>query len=309
MIKEKDVFYKSCLNYTGGKYKLLHQIIPLFPSNINNFFDLFCGGANVAINMSVKGNIYCVDKQKQVIRLFNTLQTLNINDSTNIISSIIKEYNLSNTYLYNYEKYNCNSSTGLAAYNKENYLKLRNAYNNRIEDNTYYDLVFYVLTVYSFNNQIRFNKKEKFNMPIGKRDLNKNIRNNLNYFTQIIQNKNISFTHSDYLNFDINLNKDDFVYVDPPYLISHATYNEQNAWREKDEIQLLDFLDDLNSKSINFALSNIFEHKGKENEILKKWSTKYNVCFLDYNYNNSNYQAKNHLHKTKEVLITNYENH
>ena len=26
---------KSCWNYTGGKYKLLPQILPLFPDNIN----------------------------------------------------------------------------------------------------------------------------------------------------------------------------------------------------------------------------------------------------------------------------------
>lgn len=35
---------KSPLNYTGGKYKLLPQIFPLFPSKINTFVDLFGGG-------------------------------------------------------------------------------------------------------------------------------------------------------------------------------------------------------------------------------------------------------------------------
>lgn len=33
-------FIKSPLNYVGGKFKLLPQIIPLFPTNINRFFDL-----------------------------------------------------------------------------------------------------------------------------------------------------------------------------------------------------------------------------------------------------------------------------
>ena len=49
-------YVKSCLNYTGGKYKLLPQIIPLFPEDINMFVDLFCGGCNVGINVNAKKN-------------------------------------------------------------------------------------------------------------------------------------------------------------------------------------------------------------------------------------------------------------
>ena len=34
-------YIKSPLNYTGGKFKLLSQIVPLLPQNINTFVDLF----------------------------------------------------------------------------------------------------------------------------------------------------------------------------------------------------------------------------------------------------------------------------
>lgn len=44
-------YVKSPLNYTGGKYKLLPQIVPLFPEGINTFVDLFCGGGDVAVNV------------------------------------------------------------------------------------------------------------------------------------------------------------------------------------------------------------------------------------------------------------------
>lgn len=37
-------YIKSPLNYTGGKFKLLPQILPLMPDDIENFVDLFCGG-------------------------------------------------------------------------------------------------------------------------------------------------------------------------------------------------------------------------------------------------------------------------
>ena len=47
---------KSPLNYTGGKYKLLPQLLPLFPQNINTFVDLFAGGCNVGVNAHAKKN-------------------------------------------------------------------------------------------------------------------------------------------------------------------------------------------------------------------------------------------------------------
>ena len=49
--KEKKLI-KSALNYTGGKYKLLPQLLPLFPESYNNFIDLFSGGATVAVNLA-----------------------------------------------------------------------------------------------------------------------------------------------------------------------------------------------------------------------------------------------------------------
>lgn len=62
----------------------------------------------------------------------------------------------------------------------------------------------------------------------------------------------------------------------------------------------------LNEKGVKFALSNVLEHKGRENIILKNWAKKYNINYLDYNYRNSNYQIKEKKFKTSEVLITNY---
>lgn len=44
-------FIKSPMNYIGGKYKLLTQILSLFPSKINKFYDVFGGGANLSLNV------------------------------------------------------------------------------------------------------------------------------------------------------------------------------------------------------------------------------------------------------------------
>ena len=50
---------KSPMNYIGGKYKLLTQILSLFPSKINKFYDVFGGGANLSLNVDSEYVYYC----------------------------------------------------------------------------------------------------------------------------------------------------------------------------------------------------------------------------------------------------------
>ena len=63
---KKEELIKSPLNYTGGKFKLLPQILPLFPDKINTFVDLFAGGCNVGINVRAN-KIICNDILYQVM--------------------------------------------------------------------------------------------------------------------------------------------------------------------------------------------------------------------------------------------------
>ncbi|MBW4828182.1 MAG: Dam family site-specific DNA-(adenine-N6)-methyltransferase [Clostridiaceae bacterium] len=307
MIADNKKLIKSPLNYTGGKYRLLEQILPLFPDETETFIDLFCGGCNVGIN--VLGNkIICIDNEKPLIRLLNSFKLRDKEEIFNTIYYIIKRYNLSNSSKYGYEYYDCVSSSGLSHYNKERYLKLRDDYNNRSEENFYYDILFYTMTIYSFNNHIRFNRNGKFNIPVGKRDFNESVEKKLSYFIDGIKKKNIHFILDDFREVDFNtyLDNSSFVYADPPYLITNATYNEQNKWDKVKEFQLLNILDDLNEKNVKFALSNVLETKGKRNEILIQWSKKYNINYLNYNYNNSNYHRRDKKSNNIEVLITNY---
>lgn len=111
------------------------------------------------------------------------------------------------------------------------------------------------------------------------------------------------------MDLNLQLTTQDFVYCDPPYLITTGSYNDGKrgfkGWSEKEELELYSFLDSLDSKNIRFALSNVIESNNKENHLLKNWVKKYNLHKLDYNYNNSNFQRKN-SNDSIEVLITNY---
>ena len=306
IVKEKII--ASPLNYTGGKTKLLPQLVPLFPKKITAFVDLFCGGGNVGINV-MSNNYYYNDVSEEVIGLIKTFEKINSTKLINDIEKIINEYGLSDTRKYGYAYYNCNSSDGLGSYNKEPYLKLRKDFNTLIEkDEKYYKMLF-TLIIFSFNNQIRFNSKGEYNLPVGKRDFNDKMHEKVYDFMKKIKEQKPFFTCESFENFDVSkLDENSLVYCDPPYLITTASYNENGGWTENEERKLLEFLDTLSEKNIKFALSNVIEHKGKKNEILADWIQKndYKVNFLEYDYKNSNYHGKNLDKNTSEVLITNY---
>ena len=301
---------QSPLNYTGGKYKLLPQILPHFPDSIDVFVDLFCGGCNVGINVNANKVIYN-DIDEHLLYLYNTFKNLDKQSTFDWIHEIIDKYQLSDVSKNGYDYYGCESGKGLGDYNRERYLKLRQDFNTKITEDYYYYIMLYVIIVYAFNNQIRFNSKGEFNLPVGKRDFNKKMAEKLSAFIDVIQSQNCVFTCKDFRDFDISgLDGNDLVYVDPPYLITCATYNEQGGWNEQSEKDLLAFLDNLSANGIRFALSNVLRSKGKENRLLIDWlernGGRYKALSLDYSYSNSNYQTKDKSSPAEEVLIVNY---
>ena len=305
--KTKSKPVQSAINYTGGKFKLVPQLLPLFPKKIRNFYDVFAGGANITINIEAE-KYFINDINKKVIELYEFFDKSEVDDILNNIEKIISEYSLSNTKIYGYEFYNTNSTIGLKEVNKKSYIELRKRYNAGIFDKSIEPLIFYILIVFGFNNQIRFNSDGFFNMPTGKRDFNKKMALKLEKFINELHRRKIQYSSLDFKSF-LNQQKfkdNDFVYLDPPYLLSTAAYNESGGWTEKDESDLLNCLDELNTKGVKFALSNVLIHKGNENKILSEWAKNYKIHELDFNYNNSNYQSKAKENNTLEVLITNY---
>lgn len=303
----------SPLNYTGGKYKLLPQILPLFPREIGTFADLFCGGCNVGLNVDARQVVYN-DIDPNLLYLFNTLKNLEKESTFEWIDQIIDRYGLSRVSRNGYAFYRCNGSDGLADYNREGFLRLRAELNRRMKDGPldyYFYVLFYVVVVYAFNNQIRYNGKGEYNLPVGKRDFNDQMMQKLSAFIDRVQEQDCRFTCRDFRHFPVgSLGPGDLVYADPPYLIACATYNEQGGWTERDERDLLAFLDRLDLRHVPFALSNVLRSKGKENRILLGWleehRERYRAVPLQYDYSNANYHTKDRVSGSEEVLIVNY---
>lgn len=213
-------FVKSPLNYTGGKYKLLPQLLEIFPKEINTFVDLFAGGGNVAVNVRAKRIIYN-DLMWQVPEMLQEFKSVGVGDCLKRIDYFIEAYELSKD-------------------NRDGYLKLRERYNDDfdIEFSIMDPIMLYTLICYSFNNQIRFNGKQEYNMPFGKNrsSFNPVLRERFIAFVNRLQEINIEFFSKDFRKLKVNgLGKSDFVYCDPPYLITVASYNENGGWGEQAE--------------------------------------------------------------------------
>lgn len=269
---------KSPLNYTGSKYSILNEITKVLPKHISTFIDIMGGAFNVGVNVVAEKVIY----NEFLPHTFNIIKTLLNEDSGYIINKvedIIKDFKLEKS-------------------NKENYILLRNDYNSTKD---IYKL--FVLHMYCFQNQMRFNGKLEFNSPVGNCSYNSTLTERIQKFTP--RTINYELFNLSYKDIDItNLDKDSVFYFDPPYFITNATYNDGKrgfiGWNADEETKLLEYITFLHENGFKFVLSNVIYHNDNTNYILAEWvnTHKFNVVNID------NVGAKN---TRDEVIITNYD--
>lgn len=274
----------SPLNYIGGKYDVLNFILPLFPSKINTFYDLFGGGGTVSINVEAKRIIYN-DLNFNVSNLLKFLATTDPCENYKYIEKTIKKY-------------------GLSKENKDAYISFRAQYNSKsLEERNPLDL--YLLICFGFEHQIRFNSKMEFNNPCGNSGFNDEMLEKLISFSCEAMNKNVEFYSFDYEKYEEEITKGDFVYCDPPYLLTCGAYNDGkrgfNGRNIDEQRRLLSFLLRIHNKQVKFALSSIIGRNNEVNEELKK-----RVEINNFNlFVNSKITRRNRQDR-REVLITNY---
>lgn len=298
-------FNRSPFFYVGDKYKLLNEILPYFPTDIDRFIEPFTGGGSVFLNVKAKKHLLN-DIDKTVCRLHNFLMQHSKKPDMFFkeVEQIILEYNLSRSFkedIVPAELKLKHKKTYYAVFNKDNFNNLKSDFNNSKQDDLY---KFYVLLIYGFNRMIRFNRSGNYNLPVGNVDFNRNVVDALNGYFKNVKKANIEINNLDYLDFveKAKPTKKDFLYFDPPYLITFSEYNK--LWSEKNEIALIKNLDKLNKSGIKFAVSNVTHYKEKENKTFNDWSKKYNVLPIKSNYISYH---NNSIKTFKEVLITNYE--
>lgn len=301
---ENSKTIRSPFFYVGDKYKLMPQLKQLMPKKIEQYIEPFVGGGSSFLNS--KGTSYMLnDIDSYVVELHRQIgsYTGKSEELFDALFEIIDFYGLSCSYRGicvpedMKKKY---VKTYYSKYNKDAYIRMRKDFNANKND----FLRLYLLLIYGFNHMIRFNGKGDFNLPVGNVDFNNNVYQALNNYLDFVGEHEIEFFNMDYISFleKIRFDKNSYVFLDPPYLISMSEYNK--LWNDKKENELCEYLDSLNDRGIKFGITNLITHKGKVNQRFLEWSKKY--CAYDVKSNYISFNDNTIKADSQEVFVTNY---
>jgi DNA adenine methylase Dam len=308
---------KTPLNYTGNKSRLVEEFKLHFPQEIGTFVDLFCGGGAVGLSVDAK-KVILIDNNKQVIDLLSYLATCDLDQLLLRLEKIIGNFGLSYSAQNKYSSYRegilSGDNNGLKSHNTTGFYLMREHY-NALDDkssNEAQDLL-YLLMVYGFNNDMRFNRAGNYNLPVGKTDLNKSNIKKLQDYIARTKTRKYEFVCSDFRSERVEriLSSADFIYADPPYLIGRAVYNENGNWTNAEEAELLSLFEKLHSQGKKLAFSNVLSRVDRENQLLKNWNlfrrNDFHILDIVYHYRSASYNKKNRNAGEREVLITNFK--
>ena len=281
---------EGVINYTGNKSKLIEPLNDLFKhSKADRLVDCCAGGLSVTLH-STFNRVLANDISPVLTSMYAHMYELGPDLTIKIINNMIARNGLGKEKIYTMP-----------------YMNFRDVTNTLISRTGIRDTIvlerLLVLQYHSFSNIMRFNSEGYFNAPFGQRSYNKSSERKLKEFFDIMSRKFVEFSRKSYLDLDIKDN--DLVYIDPPYLITEAVYNA--GWNQESDIKMMEWLDELNERGVEFVMSNVTHHRGKTNDRLIEWAKKYNVHSNEHKYVFNSYQAKDMSEETIEVMITNID--
>lgn len=284
----KDTLLKTPLNYAGTKYTSLPYLIPMFPDDVNTFVDLFAGGCTVATNVKAK-TIIANEYQEALVKIYRAFTSMPVASVFDHVLSRIEEFQLKN------------DENAIIPEYKANYYKFRDFINSQKDPNP---LDWYTISCYSYQHSLRFSSRGECSSTYGNKHFNLFLQEKLRLFLPRLQG--VQFTNLSFVDFDFKgVTPDDFIYCDPPYLITVADYNK--SWNASMLTTLLDKLDEFHKQGLRWGLSEVLTHKGKTNYILMEWRKKYNSIIIGKDYSGINkLVGKNDLAISDEVYIYNY---
>lgn len=305
---KKITIPKPILKWVGGKTQILDKLIIEFPTNINNYREIFLGGGSVLLTLlsyvkngiiKIHGNIYAYDLNEPLIHIYKNIQS-NHNELYNEIQKIITEFNSCGDGEINRTPKNIDE----AKIAKENYYYwIRSEYNKlnfNDKKNIIGSAMFIFLNKTCFRGVFRVGPKG-FNVPYGHYNNPEIInREHLDEIHELIQN--VIFECCD---FNISLNivePNDYVYLDPPYApetdTSFVGYTE-NGFNIDNHNKLFKLIHKLTETNKKMMLSNADVSLVRYNFTNEKYNISSILCKRTIN-------SKNPEAKANEVIIKNY---
>lgn len=225
------------------------KLVPFIAENIawegkGRWIEPFLGSGVVLFNIQPERALVS-DTNKHIIRLYQKIQSDEINEVS--MKAYLKD-----------------SAEKLKIGGQDYFLEVRSRFNQTGDS---FDFLF--LNRSCFNGIMRFNSKGGYNVPFGHKPERfaqayiTKIIHQISWIKKSMKGRDWEFRVADWRDTLSEARKDDFVYLDPPYIGRHTDYF--NNWKEEDAVQLASSVQSL---PCGFALSMWLENKYRRNHHL-----------------------------------------
>ncbi len=201
---------KPIIKYRGGKSKEVKYFEKYIPKNYNKYLEPFFGGGAV---------YFYLEPKKAIINDINkNLMKFYIELSKNYLQIKKELTDIENEYKKNRESFELlkesKPNSHVLDKNEQLYYDIRNMYNNKVKKIYNDATIYYFINKTSYSGMIRYNANGEFNVPFGRY---KNFNTDLITEEHINLLKNTEIMCGDYEKVFELAEKNDFMFLDPPY--------------------------------------------------------------------------------------------
>jgi DNA adenine methylase len=298
-------YTKPILKWVGGKTQIIDKVMDKFPKNIYNYHELFVGGGSVLLalldslkhkKIKVSGAINAYDLNETLINLYINIQK-NHQEVIDSLKKITEEFNKLEGDIINRKPKNLEEAvTSQESY----YYWIRSKFNDleQEEKNKVLGTAYFIFLNKTCFRGVYREGPNGFNVPFGHYK-NPSILDEVHIKKVSKLIEKVNFIHSGFDDSfkNNNINKTDFLYLDPPYAPENETsfvgYTSDGFNLEKHK--LLFKL----CKDYNFLMSNADVKLVRDSFNDKKFTIESIDCRRAIN-------SKKPDAKTKEVLIKSF---
>jgi len=265
----------------GIKTKLVHWIKDC-SNNVafSRWVEPFMGTGVVAFNIQPKKALLC-DSNPHLITFYKAIQR--------------EEITSESTRAFLYEE-----GSKLLDTQGEHYYTVRERFNSQGNP-----LDFLFLSRSCFNGMMRFNKKGGYNVPFCHKNnrftkaMITKICNQIDAVSSVIKRGDYEFKHQGFPETLSEVNQDDLIYCDPPYIGRHVDY--YNSWSEIEEVLLHDLL---NQSKASFIMSTWLKNRYRTNEYVSTLWSGCSILIREHFYHLG--ARESNRNAVFEALLTNF---
>jgi len=253
--------------YWGGKVKLSRQLVQLIPPH-DRYIEMFAGGLSVFFRKTKAKHSIINDLDSDIINLYESIR-INYDEFKWNVEWLIKSRELYNKYkaIIKGDKVIDIPNPKRAA---EYYYILRNAFNNN------------------------------FMQPMSKyQEWNREFLNSITYSKQFLDNVMIENLDYRAMVEKYPPDKDDFWYLDPPYVAATERHDYYfHSFSKKDHYDMLGILKVINDGGAKFMVS--YDDRNEISDLLKEFE----ICKVQTKYGGRHFDPSKVYN---ELVITNYK--